>query len=120
MSRRHCWYKLHPETHAVTPVHNFGGFGQWMANAERTVARTEAYHPERGKVSVSTIFTGLDFEPLGGPPLLFETKIFGGERNGWLCRYSTWDKAVAGHEQVVQLVTGCVPQFASVRLPDDT
>lgn len=52
---------------------------------------------------VSTVFMGLDHNFFGdGPPLLFETMIFGGdadeEYGQW--RYSTWEEAAAGHAEV--------------------
>ena len=50
------------------------------------------------KVQVSTVFLGLNhqFDP-GGPPLIFETMIFGGEHNDFQVRCSTWNQAVEQH-----------------------
>lgn len=57
------------------------------------------------KASVSTIFQGNDFQTgPGGPPLIFETVVFGGHLNREMNRYSTWDEAVAGHEAMVARV----------------
>ncbi len=57
---------------------------------------------------VSTVFLGLDhnYHP-DGPPLLFETMVFKGswEEND-LRRYSTWEEAVAGHEEMLAKVKG--------------
>jgi len=55
---------------------------------------------------VSTVFLGLDhqFSP-GGPPLIFETMIFGGPHDQYCDRYSTWDAAEKGHERAVKLAT---------------
>lgn len=51
-----------------------------------------------GDVEVSTIFLGMDHRHLGeGPPILFETMVFGGARDGDQRRYCTWDEAEAGH-----------------------
>ena len=49
-------------------------------------------------VEVSTVWLGLNhaFMP-GGPPLIFETLIFGGRHDGELQRYSTESEALAGH-----------------------
>jgi len=49
-------------------------------------------------VSVSTVFLGLDHSWGDGPPMLFETMIFGGEHDEDQWRYSTWGEAVAGHK----------------------
>lgn len=54
-----------------------------------------------GEVEVSTVFLGLDHQWGDGPPLLFETMVFGGEHDQEQWRYSTWDEAVAGHDAVV-------------------
>ena len=53
-------------------------------------------------VRVSTVFLGLDHRFVGGgPPLLFETMVFGGKHDGAQWRYSTWDEAIAGHDAAV-------------------
>lgn len=58
-----------------------------------------------GDVDISTVFLGLDhqFEP-GGPPLIFETMIFGGPLDQTRERYSTWEQAEAGHARWVAAV----------------
>ena len=52
---------------------------------------------------VSTFFLGLDHAFGGGPPLLFETMIFGmPERSEeYQERCSTWEQAEAMHERAV-------------------
>jgi hypothetical protein len=55
-----------------------------------------------GEVVVSTVFLGLDHNfSMVGPPLLFETMVFGGPLNGECRRYATWVEAEAGHREVV-------------------
>ena len=54
-----------------------------------------------GEAEVSTVWLGLDHSFGSGPPLIFETMIFGGERDGDQWRYPTEDTARAGHERVV-------------------
>lgn len=52
---------------------------------------------------VSTVFLGLDHRYVGdGPPLLFETMIFGGKLDGSQWRYSSWDDAETGHKAAVR------------------
>ena len=53
---------------------------------------------------VSTIFLGLNhnYEP-DGPPLLFETMIFGGKHDNYCQRYSTKKDALIGHKKAVKL-----------------
>lgn len=57
-------------------------------------------------VEVSTVWLGLDHSFTGqGPPLIFETMIFGHTLlDAQLWRYTTEDEARAGHEEVVALV----------------
>ena len=55
-----------------------------------------------GEVRVSTVWLGLDHNFFSsGPPLIFETMVFGGPHDEWCDRYSTEDEARAGHERVV-------------------
>jgi len=53
-----------------------------------------------GDVEVSTVWLGIDHQHGDGPPLIFETMIFGGDHHGETWRYPTHDDAVAGHEAV--------------------
>lgn len=54
------------------------------------------------RVSVSTVFLGLDHSFRDGPPLLFESLVFGGKDNELMNRYATYDEAVTGHNRIVQ------------------
>lgn len=65
--------------------------------AERRVAEDVIEQPEHAPVRVSTVFLGIDHNWFGGPPLLFESMVFGGPLDQEMRRYSTWDEAVAGH-----------------------
>lgn len=56
-----------------------------------------------GEVHVSTIFLAVDHQTGGGPPVLFETMIFGGPHDGYQERYSTWGEAEAGHQRAILL-----------------
>lgn len=58
-----------------------------------------------GGVRVSTVFLGIDHSfGSSGPPLLFETMVFGGEHDGKQERYSTWEEAEEGHARFLQMV----------------
>lgn len=60
---------------------------------------------EVGEVTVSTVFLGVDHNWSDvGPPVLFETMIFGGEHDEYQQRYSSYADALAGHERAVDLV----------------
>ncbi len=63
-----------------------------------------------GDVHVSTVFLGLDHNHTGkGPPLLFETMVFGGPLHDEQWRYCTWEEAEAGHKAAVKLATEATP-----------
>ena len=61
-----------------------------------------------GDYLVSTVWLGLNHNYADGPPLIFETMVFGREdagKSGDECfceRYSTEAQAVAGHSRVVE------------------
>ena len=55
-------------------------------------------------VHISTVFLEWDHSYDGGPPLLFETMVFGGELEGHQERFHTWDEAVEGHKRIVEQV----------------
>lgn len=59
-----------------------------------------------GDAVVSTVFLGLDHQFGDGPPLVFETMIFGGEHDQEQWRYSTIEEAREGHDRAVQIVSG--------------
>jgi hypothetical protein len=78
-------------------------WARWHENHNRTVAKTDV-----GKAHVSTVFLGLDHSFGQGPPLLYETMVFGlpeGHPLDQECdRYSTRQEALAGHEAMVMRV----------------
>lgn len=74
---------------------------KWIQQNNRRIARTEI-----DEILVSTVFIGWDYNYCDGePPIVFETLVFLPEgATGSLWRYTTWDEAVAGHEQMVKEV----------------
>ena len=79
-------------------------WGAWFQTEDRHVAKTDL--PEHD-AEVSTVFLGIDhLFGSEGPPLLFESMIFGGEYDQEMERYSTWDEAEAGHYRLVNMVKG--------------
>lgn len=93
------WYVLDGER--VVPVDSMREWAEWFEDANTRVDYTEITSDCR----VSTIFLGLDSRFYGsGPPIVFETMIFGGpdslDERQW--RYSSWDDAVIGHKAAVR------------------
>lgn len=54
-------------------------------------------------IRVSTVFLGMDHSFSKGPPLLWETMIFGGKHDSWQNRYATKLEALIGHDAAVEL-----------------
>ncbi len=84
-------------------------WAQWFEHADRQVAHTEF---PGGRVS--TVFLGLDHSFGSGPPLLFETMIFGGPEDGYCDRYTTWAEAEVGHAKAVSQALGSAPSTNAV------
>lgn len=99
MSNMKLTYILDGHTPVKEP--NVLTWGRWMETADRTVALTILENGTR----VSTVFLGVDHAFFGdGPPILFETMVFA--EGSWVDllmeRYTTWDEAKAGHEEIVE------------------
>jgi hypothetical protein len=101
------WYWLRPD-HSIElgpeieDKDGFAKYTEWLygvdkdGNPNRHVARFES--PD---VLVSTVFLGLDHNHSNdGPPIVFETLVFGGPNDQYMYRYATWDEAIAGHKRV--------------------
>lgn len=73
---------------------------QWMKEWDgdgKIVAKTKV-----GDYEVSTVYLGLNHNWGAGPPLIFETMIFGtGPHDQEQWRYSTEEDAIAGHQRRV-------------------
>jgi|SRR5215831_2419481 len=64
---------------------------------------------QKGKrILVSTVFLGFDYGWGVGPPVLWETMIFGGPHDQRQWRYTSRDEAEAGHTRACQIATGAV------------
>lgn len=58
-------------------------------------------HLSNGRVS--TVFLSIDHRHTDeGPPILFETMVFGGPLDETCERYCTWDEAAAGFKRMVE------------------
>lgn len=86
--------------HKPVPV-DLMTWAKWLQKEDRRVANTVV-----GDVNVSTVFLGLDHSRGQGPPLIFETMIFGGEHDQFQERCSTWDEAEAMHARACELAFG--------------
>lgn len=85
-----------------TPVDDIHEWATWFeANrGNRHVAKTTI-----DSIDVSTVFLSVNHQYGDGPPLLFETMIFGLPSDDEYCeRYSTRAEAQAGHERACEFV----------------
>lgn len=95
------YYKLGKDGKTPEPVKNLIEAGK-LWKKDRTVRKDNI-----GEIFISTVFLGIDHSFLEeGPPVLFETMIFGGDHDGYQARYTNWDDAVEGHGIAMDLVKG--------------
>ena len=90
--------------HEPVPCADILEWGRWFESADRHVGSDYL-----GTIHVSTVFLGLNHQYGGGPPLLFETMIFGGPLDQYTERYSTWTEAEAGHRRAVNMMRERMP-----------
>lgn len=79
-------------------ANSFAEWGRFFGKpANRRVEETQI-----GNVRISTVFLGIDHNFSGaGPPVLFETMVFGGPLGGEQRRYCTWTEAKRGHKRMI-------------------
>lgn len=107
MFRRPRWYVLNDDK-TVSPVEDIR---TWAArlSLEDDSKRRVAFTDINEDVMVSTVFLGIDHNFFGdGPPILFETMVFGGKFNQHLWRCSTFAEALMQHEKACEIVQGNV------------
>ncbi|MBI2748010.1 MULTISPECIES: hypothetical protein [Comamonadaceae] len=72
----------------------------WYEVADRRVAETWI-----DDVRISTVFLGLDHNPVpGADPALFETMVFADDTTHEMRRYFIWEEAEAGHAEMAELI----------------
>lgn len=82
-------------------------WAEWFEKDERRiVARTNV----TADVIVSTVFVGIDHAFHGGPPVLWETMVFGGKLDQKQRRYASAAAARKGHAMMVAEVTGAASE----------
>lgn len=77
-------------------------WGRWLQKADRKIAEHDI-----GDCHVSTVFMGLNHQYGPGPPLVFETMVFGPDDhplNQEMARYATRGQALSGHHMMCDRV----------------
>jgi len=83
----------------------------WMEHGNRRVCQDMDEGEGAAKISVSTVFLGLDMRHVGqGEPILWETMVFGGPYDHEMRRYTSRDAAIAGHQEMCQKVSKAQPK----------
>lgn len=91
------------EGKTIKEVDNIQEWGVWFEKSDRHVKKTNITED----IMISTVFLGMDHSfGIGGPPLLFETMIFGGPHDEYQERYATWDEAEKGHLNAIEMCNG--------------
>lgn len=86
---------------------DFVTWAMWFENPNRHVAYTQV----SSEITVSTVFLGLDHRWFGeGPPIVFESLVFGGPLDGDGGRYASWDDAETGHKMLVAKCRAAIGQ----------
>jgi hypothetical protein len=84
-------------------------WGRFMENMDRRrVAQDldEGNEAKETRVRVSTVFLGLDHRHFGkGPPILWETMVFGGVLDHEMQRYTSKEDALRGHQEMCRRVS---------------
>lgn len=78
-------------------------WSRWFETHPRTIA-----HDQFSSCRVSTVFLGIDHNFFGGPPLLWETLVFGGPLDMQGDRYASAEDALAGHAEFVARVKAAI------------
>jgi hypothetical protein len=91
MSERPLYYVLDGRTPVPASQIEY-----WALKMQNVEARRVAFD-RLGAIEISTVFLGLDHQFGEGPPILFETLVFGGPLDGECERYYTFEEADAGH-----------------------
>lgn len=94
------------------PCEDWQTWGQFMESRDaRRVAvdMDEGNETDGTRVRVSTIFLGVDHRwGDDGPPVLWETMVFGGVLDGEMDRYTSRAAALAGHQAMCQRVMATI------------
>ena len=94
------WYKLDKENNPMI-CNDFQDYIKWE---EENVNQKKVKQDTIGDILVSTVFLALDHGFGSKKPLLWETMIFGGEHDQYQDRYSSYEDALKGHQQALDLI----------------
>jgi hypothetical protein len=98
------WYELAEDGRTPVPM------SEHTSEPSKDIGRRVGYDERRDGIRVSTVFLGLDHSFGNGPPVLWETMVFGADGDEQHCeRYTSFEAAVTGHERNVEKYLGRNP-----------
>lgn len=118
MMRDFCPYYVLDDDKTPVQEPDVVRWSRWLHSADRHVALTTFTNSAGVEITVSTVFLGIDHAFNMGPPVLFETLVFGGALDGEMLRYVTWQDADAGHTLMCAHVIETLDQPAATRDDD--
>lgn len=83
-------------------------WAKFFEDRKKRVVQQDVIQRDGQEILVSTVFLGLDHNFIsGGPPILYETMIFGlPSMEGYQERYVTKEAALIGHAKALELARG--------------
>jgi hypothetical protein len=102
------YYILDANNNVVDVGDDVMTWGRWFEHADNRIV---GYTEITSECCVSTVFLGLDHRFFDdGPPLIFETIIFGGPLDEEQWRYSSYNDAETGHKAAVRKAREAIGQ----------
>lgn len=87
------------------PCEDINEWGRWYGNIDnRRLAEDRDEAPGAPDIRISTVFLALDHQWGDGPPVLWETLVFGGPLDGEMDRYTSRAAALRGHQAMCERV----------------
>ena len=93
------YYDLDEQNNVIEVEHIPSAMFETKEGSDRRRVATDMI----GGVRISTVFLSIDHGDGDGPPVLFETMVFGGQFDQDQARYTTWAEAEIGHKAMVRL-----------------
>ena len=94
------WYKLDKKNNPIVCIDHMDYAKWYKKNKKQGIVKQDTID----EVLVSTVFLGLDHSFSGEKPLLWETMIFGGNHDQYQDRYSSYEDALKGHQEALDLL----------------
>jgi hypothetical protein len=108
MSDRFRYYML-DDNGDVVPTNDALAWGFWFERTQQDgsrVVKQDYVEADIAGIGVSTVFLGLDHNhTYKGPPVLWESLVFGTTLDGEMRRYTSKAAAIAGHEDLLRQVS---------------